>query len=387
MKGISHTSASSVVGAATTNKTETSRTANNSLRHHPTTLATYPANMTGVPVGTSGGIINTNSHNTIISSNNNGTIPQHLHRHQHLAPYSNDSTTPNHLYSSGGLTLVTDTTVTSATNTPLHHAATTPHKHHGYMVDLSNHPTHSNYNEQQILLEQQRMVQQNYNESPLSSPTSSSASELHASLGGVTQPDSSYQNYLAFRAQQLNAAQIYASPPGTPLSQIYETTGPGFIPDTDDTLHEPQLGGVSHPRVGPSYSHSPPSVRHPPPPYPYSTSSVLQSDVLHNATNNSRFGNNRTSSSTATLQNYHVPLTSTHYQPSQSVPVSPEEEELSTAHPYTSTSQVDTRNSSGRAPKTLPHSGGFKKGVTAKSNKNNRSNGHMNGQHFTGNYR
>ena len=218
-----HTPTSSVVS-----KHETTR--GNSLRRHPSltppsagvnTSATFAHNSVGnTTLATS-----TNTYNSNGLSGSNVRLTGHHHQ------YNNNTT------------MATDTIVTTAATSPLHHAhmANVVAAHH-HLNNNDHHlrhhlaPKHSHSSSSYsdlVLVERSNNFSAPTSPSLSSSPTSSSASELNASFCAPHQDSihhPSYQNYLAFRAQQLNAAQIYASPPGTPLSQLYDTAGPAVPP-------------------------------------------------------------------------------------------------------------------------------------------------------------
>lgn len=231
-----------------------------------------------------------------------------------------------------GGTMATDTIVTTAATTPLHHAhmANVVAAHH---INNNDHhylhhqqaPKHSqsssSYSDQ-ILLERSNNFSVPTSPSLSSSPTSSSASELNASFG-VPHPDnghsSSYQNYLAFRVQQLNAAQIYASPPGTPLSQLYDTAGPSVSAQANgepsilpgDPRYNPHnIYQACHPTTSP-HIYLQPQV------YPRSEIYTRELNDSSNPPQNSlalaspipsmSSGNTPRSISSSVLQNYHNP--------------------------------------------------------------------------------
>ena len=224
-----HTPTTSVV--STKNPADQTTTNNTSFRrHHPvhSSSAVATTNTQNNSVGNNNGqtlIINNNN-----SSNSNNNNPM-------LAAAAGGGTAE--FYSAvvtSSLSGAADVVVASCgnvCNTPTqlrqnnhmtqHHHAINPHS----SFAKHSHTSSSSYSEQ-ILLERPNNFSGHTSPSlSSSSPTSSSASELNASLARNQDANhSNYQNYLAFRAQQLNAAQIYASPPGTPLSQLYDTAGP-----------------------------------------------------------------------------------------------------------------------------------------------------------------
>lgn len=232
-----HTPTSSVVS-----KPDTRGNAG-SLRRHPSlspsAVLAASSNNHHHGATTSVGISSTppnNHHHYTTNNNTNGLLPSSsTNHHPHHFLHHNNA---------ANASLVTDTLVTSANSSPLHHAhvADVVNTHHQFANNINNHhhphhhpvPKHSHSSSSpysdQILVERPNNFSVPTSPSLSSSQTSSSAGELNTSFGGAPHQDvghmASYQNFLAFRAQQLDAAQIYASPPGTPMSQLYDTAGP-----------------------------------------------------------------------------------------------------------------------------------------------------------------
>ncbi|KAF2354529.1 GPS motif protein [Trinorchestia longiramus] len=342
----------------------------NSLRRHPSlspsavlASATHPATSVG----------NTSYHHQNNASSANGLDNQlqlqQQHQQQQQQHFLHHSNVTN-------ATLATDTLVTSANSSPLHHAHIANlvsthhpltnnldhhHHHHHHPFPKLSHGSNSSYSEQ-VLIERPNNFSVPTSPSLSSSQTSSSASELNTSFGGPHQDPNhaaSYQNFLAFRAQQLNAAQIYASPPGTPMSQLYDTAGPCIASsncdvDSSNLSMDPRFN-IYQP-CGTPESHLYIQPQSYPRPSAHPQRSMHEPQDAHNVATvkvsalNSN-GVPRSMTSTVVRNNY---LNLTPASTSHSVPTSPENEEIHSKRPNAYPLSQPVPHS--RNLKTIPHS-------------------------------